>query len=536
MRPGPVLSVEQEEAADALRGEAGFVVSLLDGITGSGKTEVYFEAIAETLKQGRQVMVLLPEIALSAQWLERFEERFGVMPAEWHSDLSPTQRRNTWRGVAEGNVKVLVGARSALHLPFPDLGLIVVDEEHDSSFKQEDGVVYHARDMAVDRARLADIPIILASATPSLETLANAEGGRYRHLKLTSRHGTAELPDITLIDLREHKPPRQCWISPALRQAVEETLARGEQALLFLNRRGYAPLTLCRSCGHRIGCPNCQAWLVEHRFGRRLECHHCGYMAPMPKDCPDCGAEDSLTACGPGVERLAEEASALYPEAAMEVVTSDTLQGPLAAAAFVDRMTSGETQLIIGTQIVAKGYHFPMLTLVGVIDADLGLDGGDLRAAERTYQLLSQVAGRAGRGGRAGRVLVQTANPDAGVLKALAEGDRDGFMSAETDQRRSGNWPPFGRLAALVVSGPEEGPLDDLCRALARTAPGGDKLRVLGPAPAPLALLRGRFRRRFLIRTERGIAIQKAIRDWLSQVRPLSNQRIQVDIDPYSFM
>lgn len=538
-RPGPDLSDEQHSAAEDLAAKCrsgGFSVSVLDGITGSGKTEVYFEAIAETLRAGRSVLVLLPEIALSAQWLERFEDRFGVPPAEWHSDLGSPRRRVIWRAVSEGRVPVMVGARSALHLPHRDLGLIVVDEEHDGSFKQEDGVIYHARDMAVVRARLADIPVVLVSATPSLETLGNVKAGRYTRLALSKRHGGATLPDIHLIDLKEHKPPRQNWLSQPLRDAVDETLSNGQQALLFLNRRGYAPLTLCRTCGHRLGCPNCQAWLVEHRFGRRLECHHCGYRIPMPTACPECGDDDGLAACGPGVERLSEEAMALFPDARLEVVTSDTLYGPVAAAAFVDRMTSGETNLVIGTQIVAKGYHFPLLTLVGVVDADLGLAGGDLRAAERTYQLLSQVAGRAGRAGHAGRVLIQTANPEASVMRALESGDRDGFIEAEAKQREDGAWPPFGRLAALIVSGPEEDALDGLCRHLARTAPKGDGLRVLGPAPAPLALLRGRFRRRFLIRADRGIAIQQAIRDWLTAVKPTSNQRIQVDIDPYSFM
>ena len=538
-RPGPTLSPDQKRAADDLIAkvrDGGFSVTLIDGVTGSGKTEVYFEVVAAALQAGRQVLVLLPEIALSAQWLERFAERFGAQPAEWHSDLTAAQRRMTWRGVAEGQVRVLVGARSALHLPFRDLGLIVIDEEHDQSYKQEEGVIYHARDMAVVRANIGAFPIVLASATPSLETMTNCDAGRYTRIQLPERHGGAEMPTIELVDLRKDPPPRQAWIAPPLRIALEKCLASGEQALLFLNRRGYAPLTLCRACGHRLECPHCNAWLVEHRFSKRLECHHCGHWVKMPETCPECGADDQMAACGPGVERLAEEVATLLPQARVEVATSDTLMGPLAAAAFVDRMASGETNLVIGTQIVAKGYHFPLLTLVGVIDADLGLEGGDLRASERTFQLLSQVSGRAGRAGRKGRVLLQTANPDARVLQAIAQSDRDGFLEAEAGARAAGGWPPFGRLVALIVSGPEERPVEETARLLARSAPVAEGLRVLGPAPPPMALLRGRFRRRLLLKADRTISVQKVLKDWLAQIKPPSSVRIYVDVDPYNFM
>lgn len=537
--PGPTLSPDQAKAAQDLMGRVSnksFSVSLLDGVTGSGKTEVYFEAIAKSLDIGRPVLVLLPEIALSAQWLERFQERFGVRPAEWHSDLPPGHRRRTWKAVAEGGVSVLVGARSALHLPFRDLGLIVVDEEHDGSFKQEEGVIYHARDMAVLRGQGASCPVILASATPSLETLANVESGRYSAQRLTERHGSASLPTISLIDQRKTPPPRQRWISPPLEDALSETLAAGEQALLFLNRRGYAPLTLCRTCGHRIECPTCDAWLVEHRFGRRLECHHCGYSTRIPEACPSCEDVGSLTACGPGVERLYEEVLGILPEARVEVVTSDTLQGPIAAAAFVDRVTSGEINLIIGTQIVAKGYHFPLLTLVGVIDADLGLSGGDLRAAERTYQLMSQVAGRAGRAGQPGRVLLQTYNPDAAVLRAIAQNDRDGFYAAEANMRKDQEWPPYGRLAAVTISGENEGLVERVARDYAKVAPSAEGLRMLGPAAPPLALLRGRYRRRLLLKTRKSLSIQKVLSDWMARLQPPNAVKVQIDIDPYSFL
>ncbi|MEJ2120307.1 MAG: primosomal protein N' [Alphaproteobacteria bacterium] len=538
-RPGPELSQDQAAAADELLQTlrtGGFSVTLLDGVTGSGKTEVYFEAIAHVLAEGRQVAVLLPEIAMSAQWFARFAERFGAAPATWHSELSRPERRRVWRNVAEGKVKVVVGARSALFLPYADLGLIVIDEEHDASFKQEDGVVYHARDMAVVRAQLGDIPIVLASATPSLETLANVDAERYARLHLPERHGVAELPDVTLVDMRRTPPPRGKWLSPALTEALTETLAAGEQAMLFLNRRGYAPLTLCRACGYRIECPRCTAWLVEHRLAGRLECHHCGHSMRPPPQCPNCEAEGALVACGPGVERVAEEVAALFPEAAIAVMASDTVRGPEAAAELVRQIQDKEIDLLIGTQIMAKGHHFPMLTLVGVIDADLGLAGGDPRAAERTFQMLSQVSGRAGRAERPGRVLLQTYMPEHPVMRAMASGDRERFLAEEKAARQTAKLPPYGRLAALVVSGPNIARVEETARMLALKSPRVDGIDVLGPAPAPLATLRGRHRQRFLVKAGRDVRLQPYVRQWLAAVKVPSGVRIKGDIDPYSFL
>ncbi|MGE0746309.1 MAG: primosomal protein N', partial [Rhodospirillales bacterium] len=538
-RPRASLSDAQRAAADALvdRVDArAFSVTLLDGVTGAGKTEVYFEAIAAALARGRQVLVLVPEIALTAQWLARFEARFGNRPVEWHSDLTTAQRRDIWRGTARGAVPVVVGARSALFLPFPDLGLVVVDEEHDPSYKQEDGVIYNARDAAIVRASLGAFPAVLVSATPSLETVANCERGRYDRLVLPDRHAGASLPDIRAVDMRRETLDRQSWLSPTLREAVLATLAAGEQAMLFLNRRGYAPLTLCRSCGHRLQCPNCTSWLVEHRLSRRLQCHHCDYMVPMPDACPKCGAADPFAACGPGVERLFEEAASTFPNARIAIMASDTIHGPAAAAELVRRMQDREIDVLIGTQVVAKGHHFPWLTLVGVVDADLGLAGGDLRAAERTYQLLHQVAGRAGRAERPGKVLLQTYDPDGVVMRALVSGDRDRFIAAEAAERRRYGMPPYGRLAAVIVSGPDEAAVDAAARALARTAPREAGVEVLGPAKPPLAVLRGRHRRRLLLKAERAVNVPDTMRRWLRQVRVQGATRIQVDIDPYSFM
>jgi primosomal protein N' (replication factor Y) len=533
--PGATLSPAQRAAADELI-EAHAGVTLLDGVTGSGKTEVYFEAIAACLKRGQQALILLPEIALTTQWLERFTERFGAPPGQWHSELTGLERRLTWRAVLRGDAKVIVGARSALFLPYRDLGLIIVDEEHEQAFKQEDGVVYQARDMAVVRGHLAQIPVILCSATPSLETMNNVETGRYRFLHLPDRHGVAQLPEVRLVDLRREPPPRQSWLSPPLREAVRATLERKEQALLFLNRRGYAPLTLCRACGHRLQCPNCSAWLVEHRYLGRLQCHHCGFESPPPPKCPACGAEGSMAACGPGVERVAEEAAALFPEASRLILTSDTASGPAKTAELLRMIAQREVDLVIGTQIIAKGHHFPNLTLVGVVDADLGLSGGDLRAAERTFQLLHQVSGRAGRADLAGLVLIQTYDPSRPVMQALKAGDRDRFYALEAEERRIAGMPPFGRLAAVILSGSDPDEVDRLGQHLARTAPHQDGIHVLGPAPAPLALLRGRHRRRLLVKVRRDVPVQPVLRQWLGGVKTRGDLALEIDIDPYSFM
>jgi primosomal protein N' (replication factor Y) len=537
--PGPGLSPAQAEAAAGLRAAVAsraFGVTLLEGVTGSGKTEVYLEAIAACLRAGRQALVLLPEIALSSQWLERFARRFGVEPAVWHSDLPSRVRRTTWRAVAAGEAHVVVGARSALFLPFPDLGLVVVDEEHETAFKQEEGVIYHARDMAIVRARLCEAPAVLVSATPSLESVANVEAGRYARLHLPDRHAGAELPEIRLIDLRTTPPERGSFLAPPLLGAIADRLARGEQAMLFLNRRGYAPLTLCRACGHRMQCPNCTAWLVEHRARRELQCHHCGHAVPIPTSCPECGAEHSLTPIGPGVERITEEVRARFPAARVLVMASDTLTGPNAAAEAARAIEAREVDMIIGTQIVAKGWHFPHLTLVGVVDADLGLAGGDLRASERTVQLLHQVAGRAGRAEAPGEVLLQTFSPEHPVMLALRDGDLATFMAREAAQRRPGNWPPYGRLAALIVSADSADAADRAAHALGRAAPHGEGITVLGPAPAPLSILRGRHRRRLLLKTRRDIAVQPLLRDWLAQVPLTRSARVEVDVDPISFL
>jgi primosomal protein N' (replication factor Y) (superfamily II helicase) len=537
------LNEDQARAAQALRDAVAggkFSAHLLDGVTGSGKTEVYFEAAAEAIARGKQVLILLPEIALTVQFLERFADRFGVRPAEWHSDLSQKERRRTYRAVMKGEARVVVGARSSLFLPFPELGLVIVDEEHEQAFKQQDGAIYHARDMAVVRARIEDCPVILASATPSLESFVNAQNGRYAHLQMTARHGVAELPQVRLIDLRHERDAPDVenkgqWLSPPLRDALEKTLAAGEQAMLFLNRRGYAPLTLCEACGHKFTCPHCSAWLVEHKYKRRLACHQCGFELPMPTDCPQCHQTGTLIPCGPGVERVAEEFAAFFPKARYSIASSDILHGPAETQAAIRAFARREIDVLIGTQIVAKGHHFPQLTLVGVVDADLGGSDGDLRARERTFQLLHQVSGRAGRAEKPGLVLLQTRNPEDAVMQALARGDRDGFYAQERGFREATQAPPFGRLVGLVISGYDGELVRDIAKQLGRAAPAARDVKVWGPTPAFYALLRGQTRERLLVQAARGVDVQAYLKAWLATVKVPASVRVTVDVDPVSF-
>ncbi len=553
----PCLSDAQKNAADLLRNKinAGFSVTVLDGVTGSGKTEVYFDAIDACIGQNKQVLVMLPEIALSVQWLARFKKRFGFEPDVWHSNVKPSKKRESWRGVASGNVKIIVGARSALFMPFSNLALIIVDEEHDPSYKQEDGAIYQARDMAVARAHQEKIPIVLVSATPSLETEYNIENKRYTRVHLPNRHNEAEMPVVQLIDMRVTPPERGKWISEPLRNAIIKTLAEKNQAMIFMNRRGYAPLMLCRACGHRFQCPDCTSWLVLHRAKNKLLCHHCGYTAPVPKACPECKKENTIVPYGPGVERIAEELCELFPNARIKVMTSDSADENI-----IDSMTKGEIDILVGTQMIAKGHHFAGLALVGVIDADMGLAGGDLRAGERTYQLLHQLSGRAGREKTKGEVYLQTYMPEHPVMQALAAGDRDRFMMLEARMREDAEMPPYGKLAAVIIEGQNEQEVAGFARELVRLAnsvdtrrsgsddPAGEAARsvdggsvppmpmILGPAPAPLLRLSGKYRYRILIKAERNFPLQQWLADWLLQHKIPAAFKIKIDVEPYSFV
>ena len=537
--PHGELSALQGDAARQITGlvaARSFAAALLEGVTGSGKTEVYFEAVAEAVRQGRQCLILMPEIALTAQFIDRFTARFGVMPGLWHSGVAGRRRDRLHAAVASGEALVVAGARSALFLPFRDLALIVVDEEHEAAYKQEDGASYHARDMAVVRARFEHAAVILASATPSVESRVNAERGRYLHVRLDERFGGRNLPDLAAVDLTREAAPRGRWISPRLEKEVRQNLDAGEQSLLFLNRRGYAPLTLCRTCGHRFQCPNCSTWLVDHRFRRALVCHHCGHIERRPEACPSCDSADSLVPCGPGVERLAEEVATLFPDARSIVLSSDFPGGTERLKQELQAVTNGEFQIVIGTQLVAKGHNFPGLTLVGVIDADIGLASGDPRAAERTFQILQQVTGRAGRGAKAGRALLQTFQPRHPVIAALLTGDPESFYRAEIASREAAGMPPFGRLAALIISAAERSDAERHARDLARCAEATGGIMVLGPAEAPIALLRGRHRMRLLVKTERNVDLQAYLRAWLKRAPKIKGSvRVHVDVDPQSF-
>ncbi len=539
-RAGKDLTTDQAQAATQIGAAVAshaYGTTLLRGVTGSGKTEVYLEAVAACLKSGRQALVLLPEIALTAEFLKRVDERFGARPAEWHSGATMTERRRIWRMVGTGQAQLVIGARSALFLPYQNLGLIVVDEEHDTSYKQEDGVLYNARDMAVLRASLLGAQVVLASATPSLESWANAQSGKYKRLDLEARFGPAVMPTMQTLDMRSEKLPSHRWVSDALKRAVDQRLAAGEQAMLFLNRRGYAPITLCRACGHQVGCDQCDARMVEHRFLKRLMCHQCGETKPMPTTCPSCDAEDRMAPVGPGVERLGEEAVELFPDARVAVLSSDMYGSARALKAEIESIADGGADVIIGTQLVAKGHNFPNLTLVGVIDADLGLQGSDLRAAERTFQLMRQVAGRAGRAEKPGTALLQTYQPEHPVIRAILAGDEEGFWRAEAAEREAAGVPPYGRMAGIILSGPDVAQVFDAANALARNTAALAQVgaQVFGPAPAPIARIRGRHRVRLLVKAGKGVALQRAIAQWVGQLRLKGELRLAVDIDPQSF-
>ena len=532
----PALEAAQENAASILTERVharAFSVTLLEGVTGSGKTEVYFEAVAMALEAGRQSLILMPEIALTAQFLGRFAARFGARPGEWHSGVSARKRARLWHAVAQGDVKVVIGARSALFLPFADLATLIVDEEHEAAYKQEDGVAYHARDMAVVRGQIEKSAVVLVSATPSIESRVNAAQDRYGHIRLATRFKAKALPDIAAIDLRTEAARAANGSRQGSMRPLQSRSRMANRRCLFLNRRGYAPLTLCRACGHRFNCPNCTAWLVEHRFRRALMCHHCGHIERRPTVCPACEAVDLLAACGPGIERLAEEAATLFPQARILALSSDFPGGTERLRAEIEAISRGECDIVIGTQLVAKGHNFPRLSLVGVIDADIGLTSGDPRAAERTFQLLQQVTGRAGRFETAGRALVQTWQPEHPVMRALLSGDCERFYEEETNQRRRAGLPPFGRLAALIVSGKDSPSAEAHARALARAAyalppsdgwtltpagalPKENELSLLGPAEAPIAVIRGRHRFRLLVRAPRSADLQGFLRAWLA--------------------
>ena len=558
------LTPEQTRISDEIKKgwQNGFGVHLVEGVPGSGKTETYLSVVAQALRQRRQVIIMLPEIVLTTAWQERFERWFGLAPQIWHSSIPMSKRRQIWRGAIQGEPMVVAGARSLLSLPFSNLGLIVVDEEHDSSFKQEDYISYHARDMAMMRAKIHNIPILLASATPSVESWVRATDSslgqqqkHWHHWQLSSRFGNAELPQVSLIDLRLSPPPMGRWISPELEKHLGYALTQHTQSLLFLNRRGYAPMTLCTSCGYRMACHQCDSLLVTHKLAAKRQCHVCGHVEKLTDECPQCGVTDCMQPIGPGVERLVDEAQTLFPEARIAILSSDSVAQAGAADRLIQDISDGHIDIIIGTQMAAKGHHFPHLGLVGVVDADLGLGGGDLRAAERTYQLLWQVAGRSGReGGRTGQVFIQTYQPDHLVMQALVTLNSDTskanienaeaasaqqrahFMHTEAMGRKMAGMPPFGRLASLILSAPDIVKLEQAAGLFELHRPHYEATQIYGPAPAAISRARGQFRMRYLLRADRHVSVQQILLQWIEAVKLPSGVTAQVDIDPYNFL
>ena len=509
---------------------------ILDGVTGSGKTEIYLAAIDKALKNNSsQVLIMLPEIALTSQITDRITKRFGCAPHIWHSNITDKQKRDVFLGVMNGTAKIIIGARSALFLPYKNLSMIIVDEEHEQSYKQEDGVTYQARDMAIMRAKLGDIPIILASASPSLETIHNVALGKLNLVTLTGRYNDNSMPKIHVINMKKERK-KNYFIAPRLIEAIKENFAKGQQSLLFLNRKGYSPAMICGDCGYRICCHACSTGMVYHKSQKKLKCHQCGYVAALPKVCSSCAKEESFVACGPGIERLAEEVNELIPNARVITLTQDSLNNPKQAEILLKNITNKECDIILGTQIVAKGHHFPALTIVGVIDADSGMMGGDLRAAEKTYHLLQQVGGRAGREIANSQIFIQTYNPEHPLILAIASYDRAKFIEEEMKTREAINMPPFGRLASVILSSQQEQKLIDFTKELVKMAPVSKEILVLGPAPALIYKLRKKFRYRILIKTKRNINIQKFFTTWLEGIKVPSHIHLKIDIDPYYFL
>ncbi|HJD60330.1 MAG TPA: primosomal protein N' [Rickettsia endosymbiont of Omalisus fontisbellaquei] len=528
----PDLSEEQKQAVIVLNESNKPVI--IKGVTGSGKTEIYFHLIADYLAKGKQVLVMLPEIALSTQIINRFIERFGFEPIVWNSSVTKAQKKMILRGILSDKVKVVIGARSSLFLPFKNLGLVVIDEEHDDSYKQDDGILYNARDTAIVRSKFDKAQIVLCSATPSIETMYNVEIGKYQLITLVNRYKNVDLPNIEMIDMTKEKLSKNSYLSKILIEAIKSNLDNKRQTLLFLNRRGYAPLMLCKACGHRFTCKFCSSWMVVHKATKKLECHHCGYQSKIFNSCPECLEDEALTICGPGIERIEEEVKALFPESKIAVISKDHAKNPEKIAQLLHQMENLEIDILIGTQIITKGYHFPNLTLVGVIDADLGSNNADLRASERTFQLLHQVGGRAGRGDSKGVVYLQSYYPDNIIFSYVKTGDEENFFANELEIRKSADMPPFSKMASVILSGSSESKILEIARDMVRIAPKAN-VKILGPASSLMSKLAGKYRYRILIIADKKFNLQKYLKFWLSLIKIPSFCQIKIDIDPKSF-
>lgn len=534
----PELTDEQRIAVESITGATGFNAFLLDGVTGSGKTEVYLRCIEGELDAGRQSLVIVPEIGLTPQLVDRFRRRLRAKIVVMHSALNDTERLGAWRAARDGEAGVVIGTRSAVFVPQANAGLIVIDEEHDSSLKQQEGFRYSARDLAVWRARQLGIPIVLGSATPSFESLANVRSGRYQHLVLPRRPGAARHPDIRLIDLR-HQPARDGLTEP-LRQAISRHLDADGQVLVYLNRRGFSPSLLCTACGELVECRRCDARMVLHRQRDRLVCHHCGAERPVPAACDTCG-EPELVPIGQGTERLEAALAELYPDHGVVRIDRDTTRRRGEIGRKLEQVRSGEARILLGTQMLTKGHDFPNVTLVCIIDADQGLFGTDFRAGERLAQSFVQVAGRAGRAERAGEVYIQTLFPDHPLLtKLIAEG-YGSFARAAMDEREQAGWPPFTYLTLLRAEAPRREAVFELLDAageLAREIIGASKisgLRILGPAPAPMERRSGRYRGQLLIHADTRADMHRLVAVWRVRIEELPTARRvrwSLDVDP----
>lgn len=527
------LSNEQMNALAEIRQNQ---YSLLKGVTGSGKTEVYFHLAQEFVSQGKQALILLPEIALSNQMIQRFEMRFGFKPAIWNSSKTTSYKKQVLKDIINGDAKIVIGARSATFLPFANLGLIVVDEEHDASYKQDMGILYNARDMCALRCQMQGIKLLLISATPSIESYNNTRLGKYNLVKLESRY-KASMPEISLIDLKKHKLPPKKWISLELKKHIHDALGNNQQVLLFLNRKGYAPLMVCGDCGYRFCCINCETWLVYHKSSGKLICHHCGYFNMLQNNCTQCMSEDSYVPCGPGIERIKEEIEQIFPHNSI-CMLSRNQDGSADAdlEKIINKITNHQYDIIIGTQMITKGLHFPSVGMVGVVDSDVGFKGGDLRAMEKTFQLLSQVGGRAGREKFAGRVYLQTYYADSKLMQLLQTNNYDDFINEEMLERASGSMPPFSRMASIVIAGSSDELTKATSKELAKKRVIIDKIQVLGPAPANILRINNKYRYRFIVIAPRNFNLQSYIEKWLALVKIKSTINVVIDIDPYNLI
>lgn len=525
------LSEKQQKIANQLPLE-NFQTSFLDGVTGSGKTEIYFYLISKILEQNSgQILFLLPEIILTTQLIRNFKDRFGFEAEIWHSKITSSKKEKIFHSIISGDIKILIGTRSALFLPFENLKAIIVDEEHDESFKQEDKVSYHGRDMAIVRAKIENIPVLLGSATPSLETYQNAISGKYKHLILTEKFSRNDDVKIEIIDLKKEKLEKNHFLSQKLLDQIALNLLDKKQSLLFLNKRGYASITICKNCGEIADCPNCSINITYHQKINRLICHHCGYNDSLPKKCSKCGAEDSFLLSGVGVEKIQEEINNKFPNARIALMTSDEIKDLDIAKKIIDQIMNDQIDIIIGTQMIAKGYHFPKLSLVGVIDGDASFYNNSLRTSERSYQLLTQIIGRAGREKYSGQVLIQSYNIKNPIFEYIIKQDRDKFLNQEIAQRKILNLPPFGKMAEIIANDFQPKIAIETLRKILKNTDFNKNVQILGPAPMAVTKIKNRYYYRLILNSKKNFNLQNYIQNITKGLKLQNSTRVKIIID-----